>query len=202
MYFYSNKYTPMVSSNDECIGHVNSNTNSSNNSFTNYRIKGDNKNCHEVQAQVELNVCANVISETSEAARGTQVRHSCQGAAGKVENVHSRHVSNQVCAHKVDQVQSNEFVINDNGIDDYMCVTMGAINHSANCEVISTDVLIMLGEGQNSGNGAQAQFNYYWVTSLGNWGHPGRIEIANHAVMNLIFKTVMVLVMQVLGGLI
>jgi hypothetical protein len=40
-----------------------------------------------------------------------------------------------------------------------MCVRMGSISHSANREVLITDVFIMPGEGQSLGDGAQVQFN-------------------------------------------
>jgi hypothetical protein len=60
---------------------------------------------------------------------------------------------------------------------------MGSTNHSANREVIITDLLITPGEGQSSGYGAQAQFNCDWATSLGNWCHPD-VAIKHHQPYN------------------
>jgi hypothetical protein len=52
-----------------------------------------------------------------------QAQHSCFGAVPRLEGAHINFVSNQVCAHRVDQGDSTAFVKNENGIGDNICVS-------------------------------------------------------------------------------
>jgi hypothetical protein len=117
--------------------------------------------------------CKNVFSEVCGSAGAQLDSPVCQAEQQGGGGPQQDSVSDQVYAHNIGSDNGCRFIINDHDVKGVASgVTTGSIDYSANREVLITDVLIMPGEGQSSGDGAQVQLQYDGVTSLGNWGHP------------------------------
>jgi hypothetical protein len=113
-----------------------------------------------------------VISDTCESAAASQDASGSHVAGHQGEDSSTGLVIAQVYAHNVGSSEGDEFIYhkNDKQGENYGVIT-GSINHSANREVLITNVFFTPGEEQSLGDGAQSQLNEERVTSLGNLGY-------------------------------
>jgi hypothetical protein len=128
---------------------------------------------------VETNIQAivHVISEVCESAAAQREASDIRGTA-QGSDMNGNLVSAQVYAHNTVSGNGNVFVTYENEKQgENSGVTMGSIKHSANREVLFTQVSHTPGEGQSLGDGAQVQLNEVGVTSLSNWGHSNGVTI-------------------------